>query len=64
MASDNRCCHSKPIIVSIMESAELKKADFHFLSWAVCLVHPIVHRLLWKITAEFASESRMLHNLS
>lgn len=63
MASDNRCYHSKPIIVSIMESAQLKKGDFHFLSWAVCLVHSIVHPLPRQITTEFASESRMLHNL-
>lgn len=64
MASDNICCHSKPIIVSIMESAELKKADFHFLLGAVCFEHPIVHQLLQQITTEFACESRMLHNLS
>lgn len=47
-----------------MESAELKKADFHFLLWAVCFEHPIVHQLLQQITTEFACESRMLHNLS
>lgn len=63
-ATEKICCHSKQIIASNMKSAEQKKeALFHFLLWAVCFVHAIILQLLQLITTEFASESRILHNL-
>jgi len=55
---DNRCCHSKPIIVSIMKSAEQKRGALSFpLAGPYVLYVPLFIKSWLLITAPFASES-------
>lgn len=46
LTPDNRCCHSEPIIVSIMKSVGAeKRRSFISLFRAELFVHPIIHQV-------------------
>lgn len=61
---DNRCCHSKPIIVSIMKSVRQKRGALSFPYAGPCVLYiPLFIRSWLLITVPFASESRMPYNL-
>lgn len=61
---DNRCCHSKPIIVSIMKSVEQKRGTLSFPYAGPCVLYiPLFIRSWLLITVPFASESRIPYNL-
>lgn len=61
---DNRCCHSKPIIVSIMKSVVQKRGALSFPYAGPCVLYiPLFIRSWLLITVPFASESRMPYNL-
>lgn len=62
---DNRCCHSKPIIVSIMKSVGQKRGALSFPYAGPCVLYiPLFIRSWLLITVPFASESRMPYNLT
>lgn len=57
---DNRCCHSKPIIVSIMKSVVQKRGTLSFCYLGPCILFfPLFIRSERLITVLFASESKM-----
>lgn len=64
LTPDNRCCHSEPIIVSIMKSVGQKRGALSFpYSGPSFLCIPLFIRSRLLITVLFASESRMPYNL-
>lgn len=64
LTPDNRCCHSEPIIVSIMKSVGQKRGPLSFpYAGPSFLCIPLFIRSRLLITVLFASESRMPYNL-